>query len=212
MMTPIRMPATKPHCDDDRDDRQQRQVFGDREAPARLDDPFVQLIGAEIDQEPAEHEFRHVAEQIRRDRQHQRADRRDGEAGQPSAAAGVEIEDRPADRDAAGITGEAADYDIGEAGDVQLAFQIGLAMHCNLDPGGVEQRARRGDEDDRDQIADQIGDGEPGIAGQLVRVPRQHEFRQRRWPEGPPAGPGVLGREAEDPEHQMRRDHAADQR
>ena len=34
-----------------------------RKPPPRLDDPFVQQIGAEIDQEPAEHEFRHEAEQ-----------------------------------------------------------------------------------------------------------------------------------------------------
>ena len=53
---------------DDDDDREQRQIFGQRQPPPRLDDPFVQLVGAEIDQEAAEHEFRHVAEQHRRER------------------------------------------------------------------------------------------------------------------------------------------------
>ena len=50
---------------DDDDDRQQRQIFDHRKPPPRLDDPFVQLVGAEIDQQAAEHEFRHVAEQRR---------------------------------------------------------------------------------------------------------------------------------------------------
>ena len=50
---------------DDDDDRQQRQIFDQRKPPPRLHDPFVELVRAEIDQEAAEHEFRHVAEQHR---------------------------------------------------------------------------------------------------------------------------------------------------
>ena len=50
---------------DDDDDRQQRQIFGERKPPPRFDDPFVELVRAEIDQQAAEHEFRHVAEQHR---------------------------------------------------------------------------------------------------------------------------------------------------
>src|SRR6202000_590182 len=56
----------------DEDDREQRQIFRPRKPAARLHDPFVKLVGAEIDQEAAEHEFRHVAEQRRREYQHQR--------------------------------------------------------------------------------------------------------------------------------------------
>ena len=56
---------------DDDDDRQQRQIFDRRKPPPRLDDPSVQLVRAEIDQQAAENEFRHVAEQHRRHRQHQ---------------------------------------------------------------------------------------------------------------------------------------------
>ena len=55
------------------------------------DDPFVQQVGAEIDQEAAEHEFRHVAEHGRSRRQHQQRDRGGGEPGQPAGAAALKL-------------------------------------------------------------------------------------------------------------------------
>ena len=75
---------------DDDDDREQRQIFDRRQPAPRIDDPLVQLVGAEIDQQAAEHEFRHVAEQHRRDREHQDRNRRDGQAGKPVGSAAVE--------------------------------------------------------------------------------------------------------------------------
>ena len=153
---------------DDEDDREQRQIFGPGQPLARFDDPSVQLVRAKIDQQAAEHEFRHVAEQFGRDRQHQQGDQRDRQPGKPAPAAVAEIEDGAADRDASGIAAERAGQDIGKAGDVEFAFQIGLAMDRDLDAGGVEQRARRGDEDDRDHIAEQIRHRRPGIAREFV--------------------------------------------
>src|SRR3984885_7801275 len=48
---------------DDDDNGEQRQVFDELEPPPRLNDPFVKLVGRQIDQKTAEHEFRHIAEQ-----------------------------------------------------------------------------------------------------------------------------------------------------
>ena len=127
-MTPIRMPGTKPQATMIDDDGDQRQIFELRKPLARFDDPFVQLVGAEIEQQAAEHEFGNEAEQLGRDGEHQQRQRRGGEAGQPPAAAAGEIEDRAADRAAAGIAAEHAGEDVGRAGDVQLALQIGFAV------------------------------------------------------------------------------------
>ena len=142
--------------DDDDDDRQQRGVLGPGQALAQLDNPFVQLVRAQIEQEPAKHEFRHVAEQLGRIRQHQQRDGRDCQAGQPPPAAAAEIQDGAAYRDATAIAAQRSGQDIGKAGDVEFAFQIGFAMSRDLDAGGVEQRARRRNEDHRNQIAEQV--------------------------------------------------------
>ncbi len=136
----------------------------------------MQLVNAEIDQQAAENEFRHIAEQIGRDRQHQRGNGRDSEAGEAAGAAAAEIEDGAADGDAAGIARQGASQDIGEAGDVQFAFQIGLAMGGDFDAGRVEQRAGGGDEDNGNQITEQIRQGVPGIVADFAGVPRQHEL------------------------------------
>src|SRR6266536_6403000 len=42
--------SDKTPLDDDDDDRQQRHILGLRQPPPRLDDPFVELIRAQIDQ------------------------------------------------------------------------------------------------------------------------------------------------------------------
>ncbi|MHC2497994.1 hypothetical protein ACVI8K_004910 [Bradyrhizobium barranii subsp. barranii] len=81
---------------------------------------------------------------------------------------------------------------IGGAGDVQLALQIGLAMHGNFDAGGVEQRARGRDEDDGNHVAEQVRYGKPGIAGEIVGVPGQHEDRLRWRLKRPAQGASVI--------------------
>jgi hypothetical protein len=102
----------------------------------------VQRVRTEIDQETAEHEFRRVAEQGRGKGQHRCRNRRRGQGGgKPTGAAGVEVEHRAADRDAAGIAAEGSRQHVGDARDVQLALEIGLAMDGDLDAGGIEQRA-----------------------------------------------------------------------
>ena len=53
-------------------------------------------------------------------------------------------------------------------------------MHGDLDAGGIEQGARRRDEDDGDEVAEQVGYGKPGILGEFIGVPGQHERRLRR--------------------------------
>lgn len=58
-------------ADDDDDDGDQREIFELRQPFARFDDPFVQLVGAQIEQQAAEYEFRHEAEKLRRDCEHQ---------------------------------------------------------------------------------------------------------------------------------------------
>ena len=126
---------------DDDDDRQQRQILGVGKPPPRLHRPSVELIGSEIDQEAAEHEFRHIAKQHGRKGQHQCGDRGDGEAGQPAGTAALEVEHRAADGYAAGIASEYARQHIGDAGDVQFPFEIGFVLHRDFDARGVEQGA-----------------------------------------------------------------------
>ena len=145
----------------------------------------VQLIRAQIDQEAAEHEFRHVAEQHRGRRQHQDGDGGNDQAGKAAGAAAVEIEQGAAERNAARKAAGYARQDVGDARDVQLPVQIGLAMRRDFDAGGVEQCAGRGDKDDRDQVAQQIRQCIPWIVAKLVGTPRQHEGHLGRRLKGP---------------------------
>ena len=84
-------------------------------------------------------------------------------------------------------------------------------MGRDFDAGGVEQGGRGRDEDDGDQIARELRQNVPGIMREVLDVPRQHEGHARRRLKGPARGLGVRRRDAGQPEHDMRRDHAADQ-
>ena len=84
-------------------------------------------------------------------------------------------------------------------------------MRGDFDAGGIEQRDRRGDEDDGDQVAGQIRQRVPGIAAEFLRVPGQHESERRRRLEGPARSLRLGQRDAGQPERDMRGDDAADQ-
>ncbi len=196
---------------DDDDDREQRQIFGERQPPARLHDPAVQRVGAEIEQQAAQHEFRHVAEQDRRKQQHRGGDRGRGQARKAAAAAGVVIQHGAADRDATGVAAEHARQHVGEACGVQLALEIGFAIGSDFDAGGVEQRARRGDEYDRDDVAGDLRQRIPGIMLDLVRAPRQHRRDVRRRLEDPAERLRLCRRNSGEMERDMRGERAADQ-
>ena len=112
-----------------------------------------------------------------------------GVARRNGSAAAV-VEQGAADRDAARIAAERARQDVGNAGDVQFSLKIGFAVRGNLDAGGVEQRARRRDEDD---------DAESMLIGGLRAPGHQHDpfghqplhiFKMR------PDGRGLLFRQA----------------
>ena len=128
-----------------------------RQPPARLHDPAMQRVGAEIEQQAAQHEFRHVAEQDRCEQQHGGGDRGRGQAGEAAGAAGTEIQHGAADRDAAGVAAEHARQHVGDARGVQLALEIGLAIRRDFDARGVEQRAGRGHEDHGNDVAGNFG-------------------------------------------------------
>src|SRR5262245_7842637 len=55
--------------DNDKDDREQRQIFGERQAGRRVDQPLIDQNSAEIEQQAAEHELRDIAKQRRIDDQ-----------------------------------------------------------------------------------------------------------------------------------------------
>src|SRR5579883_437268 len=97
-------PGNHPPLHDHGNDHEQRHIFDDREAPPRLNDPFVKRVGAEIEQQSPEYEFGYVAEQGRRKQQHQERDCRGRDAREWPGAAAVEIEHGAANGNASGIT------------------------------------------------------------------------------------------------------------
>src|SRR5581483_8437877 len=73
-------PGNNPPLHDHDNDHEQRHILDDREAPPRLNDPFVKRVGAEIEQQSPEYEFGYVPEQSRCKQQHQERDCRGRDA------------------------------------------------------------------------------------------------------------------------------------
>jgi len=58
--------------EDEQGDGEEGNVFDQRQPPRRLNKPFIDEGAAEIEEEAAEHEFRHIGQKSRVDQKHER--------------------------------------------------------------------------------------------------------------------------------------------
>ena len=175
----------KARIDDQDRDGDQRQIFDQQQAPRRQDQPLIDEVGAEIEQEPAENIFRHIAEKRRTGEQHGRRDRSHGHAADTAGGAGGADQHRPAERGAAHIAAQRRDRDIGKPEHFEIAFDIGFAPSRDLEPGRVEQEIRNGHENDCEHVARERWQRRPREALQGCEFPRRRQAGRRLQPEQP---------------------------
>lgn len=175
-------------------DREQRGIFEQRNSPRRVDQPLVNEMGAEIEQQTAKHEFGYVSEKAGISYQHQHRHGRHSEAGEAAAGAGHVVERGAVERDGADIAAKPGGNHVGDADGLQFALEIGLALGEKFEPGGVEQRADGGHEHDGEQIAGECGQDIPWEHTKIVEVPSRREPGRGRSFEQPTIG--LCGRHA----------------
>jgi hypothetical protein len=181
---------------DDQRDGDERQVFESRQPPGRLDQPAKHQVEAEIEQHAAQHELRHVPHKAGIGEQDDRRNRRNGETGQPPARAGCIVDRGAGQRNAAHIAAQRRRNQVGDPERVEIAFEVGLAPRRELDSGGVEQHADRGDEHHGQQFAGESGQRTPRKMREVVGPPRQDQPDRGLRREQPAVGLGLRKRRA----------------
>ncbi len=121
------------HDGDDHEPVAQRQAATAEQAPVP-DQP-----GAELQQQAAEHEARHVGHDFAAADQHGERDQPDHHAGQPGRAAGGDVHQRAAHRNVPDETADGGRGDVGQALHAQFAVEIGIDAGRELDAGRIEQ-------------------------------------------------------------------------
>jgi hypothetical protein len=115
----------------------ERCVFEQGNPSRRVNQPLIDELGAEIEQERPQHEFGHVGEEAGIDGEHEHRDGCHGQAGQASAASGHVIERGSVQGDRAHIAAERRGSQIGDADRRQLALEVGFALGHEFDSGRI---------------------------------------------------------------------------
>jgi hypothetical protein len=158
----------KADLDDEQGNGKQRGVFEERNAACRVNEPLLDEVEPQIEQQSAKHELGYISEEARIGGEHEPRDDCHDKAGEPSTAARRVVQGGPAQRDATDIATKRGPGQIGDAERLQVALEVGFASGDELDSGGVEQHGDRRYEHDGQQIGDVTAQRPPGKYAEIV--------------------------------------------
>ncbi len=166
---------------------------------------MIDEAAAKKEQQAAEYEFGHVADQRGTGEKQSSRDSRDGHPGYSAGRARGAYKYGAAQGGAAHISAEGRRHDIGNPEDLEIAINVGVGAGRNLDAGRVEQKIDDGDEHDGEKIAGERRQRGPGKSLQRAGLPRRDEFGVGLRTEHPAVDLRVTDRGSDQRQNQIRR-------